>query len=297
MTDPSTDGRTPQAEPAATGSAGGLAAAAVEAMPEGEVPKPVLTLPAGLREDQTRLWEGTRDALFALPSSFTSRLVVQDVLATDLHAFASALGASIEVQVVAALNAQRDLWDPNGEWALYRWERQAQRFPDVVLRTAAPGKSPEPLMGIELKGWYVLAREGVPTFRFNTTAAVCAPMDLLVVVPWALDAGISGSPRIWDPYVVSARDAALYRNYHWEHIRQTANDAGIELSTVNHTYPTKAELIADVPQYDNGKNFGRYARSKAMDEYMASIFRQELAGIPLSAWLAFLKRFEDTAVE
>lgn len=257
------------------------------------VPKPVLTTPTGLRDEQVRLWEGTRDALFSLPSTFSSRLVIQDVLATDLHAFASALGASIEVQVVDALNAQRDLWDPDGEWALYRWERQSQRFPDVVLRTAAPGKSPEPLMGIEMKGWYVLAREGVPTFRFTTSAAVCAPMDLLVVVPWALDAGISGSPRVWDPYAVPARDAAAYRNYHWSNVRRTSSDSGVTLSTVAHTYPTKAELIADVPVYDNGKNFGRYARTRAMDEYMAEVLRQKLAGIPLSAWLNFLKDFEE----
>lgn len=291
MSDPTAS----EAPPASTTAAPALARTAIT--PATVVPKPVLSQPAGLSEDQIRLWEGTRDALFALPSSFRSRLVVQDVLATDLHAFASALGASIEVQVVAALNAQRDLWDPNGEWALYRWERQAQRFPDVVLRTAAPGKSAEPLMGIELKGWYVLAREGVPTFRFTTTAAVCAPMDLLVVVPWALDAGISGSPRIWDPYVVAAREAAIYRNYHWTHIRDTKSDSGIAESAVNHNYPTKAELIADVPNYDGGGNFGRYARTKAMDEYMADMLRQELAGIPLSAWLAFLKRFDEPAEE
>jgi len=267
-----------------------MARAATTAAPV--IPKPVLSLPAGLTKRQQFLWEGTRDALFALAGSFHSRLVVQDVLATDLHAFASALGASIEVQVVDALNDLRSVWDADNDWTLYRWERQPQRFPDVVLRTTAPGLSHEPVMGIELKGWYVLAREGVPTFRFTTSGTVCSPMDLLVVVPWALDAGISGSPRIWDPYVVSARDAALYRNYHWEHIRSTKDDPTIVRSTVNHTYPTKAEPIADVPKYDNGGNFGRYARTKAMDEYMVEVFRQRLAGIPLSGWLNFLKKFE-----
>lgn len=261
------------------------------------VSKPVLARPAELRSDQGRLWEGTRDALFALPSSFSSRLTVQDVLATDLHAFNSALGASIEVQVVAALNSLRNLWDPDGTWALYRWERQAQRFPDVVLRTAAPGRSSEPLMGIEMKGWYVLAREREPSFRFTTSATVCAPMDLLAIVPWALDAGISGNPRIWDPYVVSARDAAIYRNHHWTNLRKTKSAAGIRQSAVNHTYPRKDELIADVPEYDGGGNFGRYARSGAMDEYMTEVFGQELAGIPLAAWQTFLKQFESAPEE
>ena len=40
-------------------------------------------------------------------------------------------------------------------------------------------------MGIELKGWYVLAKEKEPSFRYKVTPAVCAPADLLVVVPWA----------------------------------------------------------------------------------------------------------------
>ena len=109
------DGRSSEATPPAEGPA---EAESTVAKPPLVVPKPVLSLPVGLSDHQQRLWEGTRDALFALPTSFTTRLVVQDVLATDLHAFASALGASIEVQVVAALNAQRDLWDPTGEWAL-----------------------------------------------------------------------------------------------------------------------------------------------------------------------------------
>lgn len=257
------------------------------------VAKPELQVPPGLAPVQQALWEGTRDALYALPSYFASRLVVQDVLATDLHTFNSSLGATIEQQVVNALNALRSVWD-NGSWALYRWERQTQRFPDVVLRTTAPGKSQEPAMGIELKGWYVLAREREPSARFKVTPAVCAPMDLLAIVPWALDAAISGSPRLFDPYVVNARPAAEYRNHWWQVIRRAKGDTRLTLSDVAHSYPTKDEKIQDVPKQDAG-NFGRFSRTGAMDEYRTTLFKQTLAGIPLNDWQDFLKRFENVA--
>jgi hypothetical protein len=257
------------------------------------VPKPELQLPPALDPVQQALWEGTRDALYALPSYFTSRLVVQDVLATDLHTFNSSLGATIEQQVVNALNELRNVWD-DGSWALFRWERQTQRFPDVVLRSTAPGKSQEPAMGIELKGWYVLAREREPSARFKVTPAVCAPMDLLAIVPWALDAAVSGSPRLFDPYVVNARPAAEYRNYWWQHIRKAKGDTGLVLSEVIHSYPTKDEKIQDVPTQDAG-NFGRYSRTGAMEQYIGTLFKQKLAGIPLNDWQSFLKRFDDSS--
>lgn len=52
------------------------------------------------------------------------------------------------------------------------------------------------LLGIELKGWYRLAKEEAPTYRFTVTPAACNEHDLLVVVPWVLSnilAGFTGS--------------------------------------------------------------------------------------------------------
>jgi len=72
-----------------------------------------------------------------------------------------------------------------------------------------------PLIGIELKGWYMLSREGVPNFRLDCTPAVCAPQDLLVVVPWAFADVVAGSPRLLPPYVTPVRYAAERRNWHW----------------------------------------------------------------------------------
>ena len=45
------------------------------------------------------------------------------------------------------------------------------------------GSQSAPLLGIELKGWYVLSKEGEPSGRYKVTPAACAPQDLLVIVP------------------------------------------------------------------------------------------------------------------
>ena len=241
--------------------------------------------------DHIELFKSVKKSVFSLPSRFESDLTISGVLATDLFAFNSSLGATIEEQVVDALNKLRTIWDPEQRYALYTFERQPQTFPDVVLKAAAPDVEPEVLMGIELKGWYVLAKEREPSFRYKVTPAVCAPPDLLVVVPWALSNVISGSPRVFEPYVVGARYAAEYRNWYWRHAKGGTGDNSITLSAVTAHYPTKSDMISDRPAVDGGGNFGRFARSGAMDEYIAELFEDRLAGIPLWAWQRFLSQF------
>ncbi len=155
--------------------------------------KPVDTGPPSAWPYHT-LYLGVKDALHRLPESFRSPLHIHGVLATDLFAFNSSLGATIEEQVVDALNGLRGVWDSNGAYDLYAFERQPQTFPDVVLRTRVPGMTPPIIMGLELKGWYALAKEGEPSFRYKVTPAVCGPGDLIVIVPWTLSEVISGSP-------------------------------------------------------------------------------------------------------
>lgn len=75
-----------------------------------------------------------------------------------------------------------------------------------------------------MKGWYLLAKEGEPSFRFRITSAACAKQDLIVIVPCVLDNVISGSPILYEPFIESARYAAEYRNYHWQHLRGTDED-------------------------------------------------------------------------
>lgn len=259
-------------------------------------------LPSGPPDDwqHLALFERVRDALYALPSFFESELNISGVLATDLFTFNSSLAATIEYQVVEALNNLRNTWDPDQEYALYRFVRQAQRFPDVILRASVPNRrtgEAEVLMGIELKGWYVLSKEAEPSFRYRATPEVCAPWDLLVVYPWALSNVISGSPELLRPYVIGARTAAKYRNWHWEYVTRREGNGIIDLSDVNHYYPTKSEEISDKPRDDRGGNFGRFARTGLMDDYKEDIFKETLSGIPISAWLKFLKIFSEEQTE
>ena len=113
-------------------------------------------------------------------------------------------------------------------------------------------------MGIELKGWYLLAKEAEPSLRFQVTPAACATQDLIVVVPWVLSNVISGSPILFEPFIESARFAAEYRNYHWQHVRQTAQDSSIEIAPHARPYPSKSDPISDRAVADGGGNFGRW---------------------------------------
>mgnify|MGYP000234331221 CR=1 FL=1 len=65
------------------------------------------------------------------------------------------------------------------------------------------------------------------------------------------------------------------------------------LSGMNKYYPQKADIIADVPQNDNGGNFGRFAWTGLMDDYRAEVYREKLSGIPLFAWQRFLAMFSE----
>lgn len=137
------------------------------------------------------------------------------LLATDIFTLNAALGAMIEEQVVATLNEMRPIWDPDKKYQAYSYARQAQTFPDVLLRKRTDGE--DILMGIELKGWYLLAKERMPNFRFVASANACSEWDLIVVVPWALSNVLSGTPVAYRPFIELAKFAAEQRNYYWQH--------------------------------------------------------------------------------
>lgn len=243
------------------------------------------------------LYDNVRRTLDLLPARFTSELQVLGIAATDLYSFNGPLGTAIESQVVEQLNELRELWDPDKTYSAYTFIRQAQRFPDVILRSADPHATEPILMGIELKGWYLLAKEGEPSFRYLVSPNVCAPQDLLVIYPWALKSITTGSPQIYAPYVIEARYAAEYRNWWWQYGRSTRSDATIHLSTVTRFYPTKDDPISDRPQSDSGKNFGRIARTRLTDDYVRERLAEPLSGIPLWAWQRFFKVFAESKTE
>jgi len=227
-------------------------------------------------DEHFQLYKGVREAISSLPIYFRTETHISGIMATDLHTLNTVLGATIEEQVVRSLNLIRNTWDPHENYSLHSFVRQAQTFPYVLLRKTS---TDEILLGIELKGWYLLAKEAEPSLRFQATSAACAQRDLIVIVPWVLGNVISGSPILFEPFVESAKYAADYRNYHWQVIRQTKQDTGIEIPRNVRPYPAKADQVLDRAHSDGGGNFGRLARTGMMDSYIQKLNDVQLCGI------------------
>lgn len=256
---------------------------------EVEPKPPTRSLPSDDWE-HIQLYRNVKEAIASLPIYFRTETQISGIMATDLHTLNTVLGATIEEQVVRTLNLVRNAWDPDEKYALYSFVRQAQTFPDVLLRRASDG---DVLMGIELKGWYLLAKEAEPSLRFQATAEACATQDLIVVAPWSLGNVISGSPMLFEPFVESAKFAAAYRNHHWQHVRKTQLNREIELSEGVAPYPNKSDHILDRPVADSGHNFGRLARTGLMDSYINKVNDVYLCGIKAVHWREFLKIFQE----
>jgi hypothetical protein len=235
-------------------------------------------------------------ALKALPAYFHSDTFIEGVDATDVFTLSGALGATIETQVVATLNQIRNVWDKDGHYSTFTFVRQAQTFPDVILRNLADETAP-PIMGIELKGWYLLAKEAEPSLRFTQSEKACADADLILVVPWVLSNVISGRPKIYPPYIESAKYAAQYRNYHWQFLKRSDGDNRIAIPEIAAPYPRKSEQTTDRAIADGGKNFGRIARTGIMDEYLSVMLSQPVCGIRARHWLDFFKLFQENATD
>ncbi len=252
--------------------------------------------PPQSKEAVYKVYERVHEALFALPTYFRSDTSIEGILATDIFTLNAAFSATIEDQVVSTLNRMREVWDPDEKFMYHRFVRQPQTFPDVLLRRDASGTDGhenEILLGIELKSWYLLAKEGEPSFRFQVTPAACAKQDLIVVIPWALSNVISGYPKIFSPYVELAKYASEYRNYWWECIRKTKSIAEIMIAQNVSPYPQKSDKISDKPVSDRGNNFGRFARTGIMDGYLEIAKRELLCGIRAEHWLNFFKIFQE----
>lgn len=241
------------------------------------------------------LYDRVIRALYALPWEFETDINIVGIRLTDLYTFNSALGAAIEQSVVANLNKLRPVWDPDDEYRLYRFVRQAQVFPDVRLQTGGPGEEQEVIMGIELKGWFAMAKEGEPSFRYTVSPGVCAPQDLLVVYPWILKEVISGSPMLLQPFIEEARFAAETRNHYWR-VERGRDGAAAEVVEPPgaHPYPAKGEAYNDVATRDGGGNFGRVSRGGGvMDDFIAQLMTAPVSGIPLLAWQQFVLIFSE----
>lgn len=237
-------------------------------------------------------------AMYALPEEFSTSIELKDFRATDIFTLNGALGASIEDAVVRGLNRLREIWDPKGDYSLYRFERQAQAFPDVRL-VSDDISLQSPLMGIELKGWFAIAKEGEPTFRYQVTADACAPQDLLVVYPWVLSDVVAGTPKLLRPFVGQAKFAAQLRNFYWHQMRtDEGGEPRILLASHRMPYPSsKVDQCSDNAVHDKGNNFGRVSRYGLMDDFVAATGKQLASGIAVEAWVKFFNHFSDAKEE
>lgn len=242
-------------------------------------------------DPRSELVDRLRRALHALPLYFNSETRIHGIEMTDLFSLNSLLGGAIETQVVETLNGIRQVWDPDNKYLDYSFRRTPQTFPDV--RLVREGET-TPTVGIELKGWYLLAKEMAPSFRYAVTPVACADHDLLVVVPWHLKDVLSGKPVALKPWIENARYAAEYRNYWWRHIRGTEGDTTIKSPGGVAPYPASGARISDVPVEDGGKNFGRVARlTGLMDDYVTEMLGQPISGVEAGNWVRFIKRYTE----
>lgn len=244
--------------------------------------------------EHAELYRAVEAALMAVPAYFVSSLNVVDVDAVELYQFNTPLGGAIEKQTVRTLNSLRELWDPDSQYPDYSFARQPQRFPDVILRSESADAEPEVLLGVELKGWYALAKEREPTYRLRVNPSACNEWDLLAVYPWVFSNVVSGAPTLLRPFIREVRFAAEYKNWWWQHKRQTSADRSIQFAADAAPYPLKSSPIHDVPMSDSGNNFGRIARTGIMDDFLADTRREDAAGIPLEDWARFFALFTGT---
>lgn len=257
---------------------------------------PAAPIPVQIPIDEPlgRLLHNLRNALRALPVYFSSGTHIEGLEAGDLFSLNSVLGGTIEIQVVETLNRIRQVWDPDGEWDGYHFARMAQSFPDVrLVSRSAP--SDHTVLGLELKGWYLLAKEGVPSFRYTVNPGACAPQDLLVVVPWHLKNVLSGVPLVYEPYIEQARYVAEFRNYWWQHLRSTSDSTEIRSPDGLTPYPAPKSKVNDAPVTDRGKNFGRVARLGIMNDYVEQLLATRVSGVEAQHWVSFFKLYSEAA--
>lgn len=243
-------------------------------------------------DERTLLREGIIRALQSVPIHFKSTINIEGLSAIDLFAMNNLLGGAIELQTVVTLNETRDIWDSEGKWSNYEFKRYAESFPDVRLES---NESSVPLIGIELKGWYLLAKEEMPSFRFRASASAMTIWDLIVVFPWSLSNVISGTPILESPYIEQAKYVANLRTYYWEN--RSPHARSVE-HPETHPYPEPGSSYSDIVHDDRGGNFGRIARIHGlMDEWIEETMKTSLSGIEAKWWVRFFKLFDERGDE
>lgn len=253
----------------------------------------------GNDDERAALIHSLRHVAFpSLPAECTIENYYSGILATDLFSLNTLLGSMIENKVVTFLNAHRQLWD-DGRWDEYHFIRSNESFPDV--RLVRKGDSQTPILGIELKSWFILSKEGEPSFRYRTASEACDPGDLLCIIPWYLSDAVCGTPVLAMPWVFSAKAAAEATKRYWLYERQTEKPMTLQqraLETPSGVKPYM-ENARDKTNYkpvnDGGNNFGRLARTGIMSDFVKDTLLTDILGIPADNWRLFLKAHTDSS--
>lgn len=237
--------------------------------------------------DRNELYENVEKALYSVPYQFESNINIDGVDVDDIFHLNSTLSASIESGVVETLNEMRSIWDKDGEYEEYSFVRQSQTFPDVIL--VEHGNENEiPILGIELKSWYLLSKEKEPSFRYKVTEEACSENDILAVFPWSLDDVISGEPEVHRPFITNAKNASKKVNEHWISLKSHRTSSCIDYPDNVSPYPSTNKRICDKPSEGSNRNYGRLARSELMEDYIDEIMDKNLKGKKVWEWINFL---------
>ena len=244
-------------------------------------------------DPRAKLLENLRKVVFpSLPAECTIENNYSGILATDLFSLNTLLGSMIESKVVLFLNAHRPLWD-NGKWNEYHFIRSNESFPDV--RLVKKGDNHDIILGIELKSWFILSKEGEPSFRYRTASEACDKGDLLCIIPWYLSDAVCGNPVLATPWVYSAKAAAEATKRYWIYERQTdkpmtVRQRGLIVPPDVRPYMDNARNKTNYkPVNDGGNNFGRLARTGIMSDFVEETLVTDILGIPAKHWMLFLK--------
>ena len=253
-----------------------------------------------IKEHDSRfsLIERLRSIVFpSLPSECFIENDYSGILATDLFSLNTLLGSMIENKVVLFLNTHRHLWD-DGKWGEYHFIRSNESFPDVRLVTKKGNTAP--MLGIELKSWFILSKEGEPSFRYATASEACDAGDLLCIIPWYLSNAVCGNPILTTPWVYSAKAASEAMKRYWIYERNTStpmtlNERGVDVPESIKPYMLNARDKTNYkPRSDGGKNFGRLARTGVMSQFVEETLKTDILGIPADNWRRFLKAHTDS---
>ncbi|SHK20436.1 hypothetical protein [Fibrobacter sp. UWH4] len=250
------------------------------------------------KDPRFTLIERLRSVVFpSLPSECFIENDYSGILATDLFSLNTLLGSMIENKVVLFLNTHRPLWD-DGNWEEYHFIRSNESFPDV--RLVAKNGNENPKLGIELKSWFILSKEGEPSFRYATASEACDAGDLLCIIPWYLSNAVCGKPILTNPWVYSAKAASEAMKRYWLFERNTPepmtlDERGVDTPKSIKPYMLNARDKTNYkPRSDGGKNFGRLARTGIMSQFVEETLKTDILGIPADNWRRFLKAHTDS---